>query len=299
MKKVVDQKTLMIGSSSFIGRYLSDLYQGELIPTYYNNKVKNGVKFDIAKDDITSILEKFNVNEVLLIGGIVNFNEIKNNIDYATLINVINMKRIIREISSFGAKITFFSSESVFDGNKGNYSETSIPKPKFIYGDHKYQIEKYIQDITDKHLIFRIAKVFSSNPKEKTLITNWLKQLLANETILVAEDNVFSPIYVKDCVLIIKKLISQNETGIFNICSDEQLSRLKMLQFVMHEFRRYSNFNGEIKLMNLNDIQGAEKLPLNTSLNYNKTYEHTKIKPIKFKEICKEIVNNHFNNNEK
>ena len=116
----------MIGSSSFIGSYLSELYNNELIPTFFNNKVKNGVKFDLARDNIEIILEKFNINEVLLIGGVVNFNEIKNNIDYAKSINVTNMKRIIKEITSFGAKIIFFSSESVFDGIKGNYSETSI-----------------------------------------------------------------------------------------------------------------------------------------------------------------------------
>ncbi len=289
------KKTLIVGSSSFIGKNLSKLFKDEVTLTYFSNKVKNGVKFDIAKDNITKILEKFNIDEVLLIGGVVNFNEIKNDVDYSTTINVINMKRIINEISSFGAKVIFFSSESVFDGENGNYSEKSIPNPKFLYGTQKFQIEKYIQEITENYLIFRISKVFSSNSKDNTLITNWLKQLLSNEKILVAEDNIFSPIYIKDCVQIIKNLIDQNETGIFNICSDEQLSRLKMLEIVVHEFKKYSNSSIQIEKMKLNNITGAEQLPINTSLNYDKTYEFTKIKPLKFKEISKFIVQNYFN----
>ena len=39
--------------------------------------------------------------------------EIKNDVDYSTTINVINMKRIINEISSFGAKVIFFSSDMI------------------------------------------------------------------------------------------------------------------------------------------------------------------------------------------
>ena len=72
-----------------------------------------------------------------------------------------------------------------------------------------------------------------------------------------------------------------------------------MLQILMNEFNKYGNFNGETKVMKLNDIEGAEQLPLNTSLNYDKTYKFTKIRPIKFKDICREIVGNQFNNNEK
>lgn len=299
MTKIIQYKTLIIGSSSFIGRHLSSLYKENLILTYYKNRIKNGIQFDISKDNISIILEKNNVKQVILIGGVVNFNEIKKNYQYAKSINVNNMTRIINDIISYGAKVIYFSSESVFDGKIGNYKETYKPLPKFIYGEQKYQVEEHIKLKTNNYLIFRISKVFSSNPIDNTMITNWLKQLLNNETILIAQDNILTPIHVNDCVSIIIKLIKNEEKGIFNICSTDKFSRLEMFDIILTEYKKYNTFTGKVKLVALNDIVGAEQLPVNTSLNYHKTYKATGIQPLKFKKISKEIIKNFITKNSK
>ena len=299
MKKIIQYKTLIIGSSSFIGRHLSSIYREHLILTYYKNKIKNGIKFDILKDNISSILEQNNVKQVILIGGVINFNTIKKNYQYAKSINVDNMSRIINDIISYGAKVIYFSSESVFDGKIGDYKETYTPLPKFIYGEQKYQIEQYIKLKTNNYLIFRISKVFSSDQIDNTFITNWLKQLLNNETILIAQDNILTPIHINDCVMIIIKLIKNEEQGIFNICSADKFSRLEMFNIILSEYKKYHTFTGKIKLVYLNDIIGAEQLPINTSLNYSKTYKATGIEPLKFKKISKEIIKDFITENSK
>ena len=45
--------TLVLGASSRIGKYISN--KNNLL-TYNNNKIKNGIKFDITKDDIKKFL---------------------------------------------------------------------------------------------------------------------------------------------------------------------------------------------------------------------------------------------------
>ena len=38
----------------------------------------------------------------------------------------------------------FFSSEYIFNGNNGKYSEKSKPNPNLLYGKQKKNIEKYL-----------------------------------------------------------------------------------------------------------------------------------------------------------
>ena len=63
------------------------------------------------------------------------------------------MKRIIAEINNIGIKFIFLSSESVFDGKKGNYIETDSTNPIFEYGKQKDLIEKYILSYSKNFLM--------------------------------------------------------------------------------------------------------------------------------------------------
>ena len=292
----IKNKTLMIGASSFIGKYLSLSLQENLILTYYKNIISNGIKFDIYKDSLNEILKEYNIKQVMFIGGVVNFNEINQNIKYADTVNVKNMSRIIDQSINFGAKIIYFSTESVFDGYKGDYKETSVALPKFIYGKQKLKIENYIKSKTKNYLIFRISKVYSSKPSENTLITNWLKQISKNETIIIAKDNILTPIYINDCIKIITKLVNLQKMGVYNICSMEKHSRLEMFNIILNKYKSYSKFSGKVNLVNLNEISGAEQLPLNTSLEYKKTFQATNILPIRFEKISNEIILNYLKN---
>ncbi|MDC1356997.1 sugar nucleotide-binding protein [Pseudomonadota bacterium] len=286
----IKNKTLMIGASGFIGKYLSISKQENLILTYYKNKISNGIKFDIFKDSLNKILKKYKIKQVMFIGGVVNFNKITENVKYAEAVNVKNMSRIIDQSIDFGAKVIFFSSESVFDGHEGNYKETSVALPKFMYGKQKLQIENYIKSKTKNYLIFRISKVYSSKPSENTLITNWLKQISNNETITIAKDNILTPIYIDDFIKIITKLINFEKMGVYNICSMEKHSRLEMFNIILNKYKSYYKFSGKVNLVNLNQISGAEELPLNTSLDYKKTFQATDILPTTFEKICSKII---------
>ena len=96
----------------------------------------------------------------------------------------------------------FLSSESVFDGIKGNYIESDSTRPTFVYAEHKDTIEKYIMNKFEKYLIFRIAKIFDSDLYGNTLIANWINDFVNNKDIFCADDNIFCPIHLNDLLII-------------------------------------------------------------------------------------------------
>ena len=87
-----------------------------------------------------------------------NPNKCYENKKYSNLLNVSSVKQIIIVFKKFKIKPIFMSTDLVFSGLKGNYSEKSIPNPKTLYGKQKLKIEKFIKNNFKNYLILDYQK---------------------------------------------------------------------------------------------------------------------------------------------
>ena len=60
-------KILIIGGSGKIGKSLNFKNSKK---TFFKNKIKNGIKFNLINDDINSLLKKYNIDRVILLSAI-------------------------------------------------------------------------------------------------------------------------------------------------------------------------------------------------------------------------------------
>ena len=144
-------RTLIIGGSSKIGKYFKSK---KYLKTYYKNTLKDGIFFDLAKSDIIKIIDKYNITKIVLLSAISDPDECYYN---KTLSNNLNVKftiKLLKKIISKNIYFVFFSSEYIFDGLKGNYSEKSIPKPNNLYGKQKLKVENFIKKKNKKFYYF-------------------------------------------------------------------------------------------------------------------------------------------------
>ena len=86
-----------------------------------------------------------------------NPNNCFKNREYTNLLNVTSIKKILNYLKKYNIKPVFISSDYVFDGKKGNYSEKDKPQPVITYGFQKLEVENYIQSNFEKYLIFRVS----------------------------------------------------------------------------------------------------------------------------------------------
>ena len=181
---------LITGSTGFIGTYLIKNFSKDIIPnlTFQNKPLRNG--FKLSKE----LCEDLNITSIILMGGITKFPLIRNNPDLAFDVNVTKLKKTIDNLLSLGLHITFISSESVFDGTKGFYSEEDKTSPVFFYGYMKQIIEEHLIKSKMQHLysILRISKVYSPDPSAKSLISEHLKLLGKSFNIKTNEDDVIA-----------------------------------------------------------------------------------------------------------
>ena len=284
MKINPNRKILVIGASGNIGY---PLYQNlknnfNTVGTYKDNLKKNLIKFDVNKDKLSVILKKDKFTDLILCQGLINFNEISKNPKLAKKTNfdslILQLKSIKKENEDL--KIIYFSSESIFDGHKGNYSERSKPKPILDYGLHKFKVENFIREKFKNYLIFRISKVYDTNNKQSSLITNWYKQLKRNEKIILATDNFLTPIHIDDLLKFVVKLIILDSKGIFNISSNDNKSRSELFDIFYKRYSKYHKSKSQICRLPLELIQNKNlKIPKKTSLINKKVKKITGISP--------------------
>ena len=122
-------KILIIGGSGKIGKSFNFKNTKK---TFYKNKIKNGIKFDLINDDINILLKKYNINSVILLSAISDPDTCLRKKNYSNKLNVERTKKLIDILIKQKIYFIFFSSEYIFDGKKGNYSEKSKAIPNNI-----------------------------------------------------------------------------------------------------------------------------------------------------------------------
>ena len=189
-------KTLIIGGSGKIGKLFNFKNSKK---TFHKNKVKNGIKFNLIKDNIVYQLEKYNINKVVILSAISDPDICLKNKKYSNIINVEKTIQLIDILINRNIYFIFFSSEYIFDGKIGNYSEKSKAKPNNLYGKQKLIVENYIRKNTKNFSIMRIGKTYGDNIKDNTLISKFLIELVNGKRIFqAAYDQIFNPLYVED-----------------------------------------------------------------------------------------------------
>lgn len=264
-------KTLILGGSGKIGRFLIK-DKKNLIVTYNKNKIKGGIKFDIAKDDILKLIKKHNISKIILLSAISDPDICKKNKKLSHKINVLYTKKIIDRLINKNIYLIFLSSEFVFSGRQKNYNENSKTSPINLYGKQKIKIEKYIIKRLDNYSILRISKTYGDDLKTNGLITEFINKIIFNKRLFYAATNqIFNPLFVKDLKKIIFYFLKEEVKGIFNVGGIKSYSRYKVyciiLKFLSKKFILSDIKINKVKIENLKFI---EKRPKNLSFNINK-----------------------------
>lgn len=132
-----------------------------------------------------------------------------------------------------------FSSEKVFDGLNGPYTEESIQLPNTFMGKTMLAIENMQKSIFHNMTIFRLTEYYGYSPFGFGFI---LDNIFDYKKIEV-EGNVFSnPIYVEDIAIACYKAIENNTKGIYNLGGKTTMSRYEFIKTILDN-NYFFNFN--------------------------------------------------------
>jgi dTDP-4-dehydrorhamnose reductase len=206
-----------------------------------------------------------------------------------------NSWKINVEVASHLAKIAaqeriafaFTSTDLIFDGTQGNYSEEDAPNPLNKYGAQKWEAEKLITKHNPNATIFRLPLMFG---KAITAKTNYLSDLVAklkkNERV-----NLFTDEYRSVCGAnsvaqgILKLLGKNNET--YHLGGTERLSRY---EFGIMAAKVFGCDTSLIHACKQEDVKMAAPRPKDVSLNSSKAI-YLGFRPLSSEEELRLIAN--------
>ena len=264
-------RIVLIGANGMLGNYLytylSKLF--EVVPTYCkSNKIeKNFVYLDITNlKSIKSLYERYKPQIIINCAAYTNVDDAENNKFTCRSINSQSIQKILSVISK-DTYLIHFSSDYIFDGRKGNYSESCRPNPLSYYGKTKLESENAIIGSLNNYLIFRPGVLFTNNFRDNHFVSWVYKSLKENLEINVTNEQTSNPTYIPLFVEAIYNALLVRYKGLLHYGSDNFISRYDFAVQIANAFSLNQQLINPVNNKFLNQIA---KRPVDSSLNTQK-----------------------------
>jgi dTDP-4-dehydrorhamnose reductase len=202
-------------------------------------------------------------------------------------INISGVQNVIDAINAVGAKLVYFSSDYIFDGRSGPYSEDDQPSPICEYGRQKLAAEELIRRQVSNHLIVRTNVVFGWERQGKNFIFRLLNSLKEGSRVTVPSDQISSPTFAPDLARAVVELALSDATGVYNVAGTELASRYEFAREAARVFVLESDLIAPVTTAELGQ---AAPRPLNAGMVIDKASARLKTPLMSYREGLKSMA---------
>ena len=163
-------------------------------------------------------------------------------------------------------RFVYISTDSVFDGARGGYSEQDTPRPMNVYSRTKLEGETEAS-LHPRALIARL-NLFDIRQQGGNTLAEWAhNQFATGQTITGFDNTYFNPLHTSQIANTIRALVDRQLTGTVHIGCTEYISKLQFLQRLA-ETLGYPD--ALVRAGKYRHDGQAPARPLNTTLNISK-----------------------------
>jgi dTDP-4-dehydrorhamnose reductase len=120
-----------------------------------------------------------------------------------------------------GARLLHVSTDAVFDGERGSYTEEDQPNPINIYARTKLAGERFVADANSDALIARVIFYGWSWQGQRSLAEFFFRSLSAGIPVTGFSDVIFCPLLVNDMIEIFLRMVERGLNGLYHVVSAE------------------------------------------------------------------------------
>ena len=287
-------KVLITGANGFLGYYLTEQLLGENYDVIATGKGENRLPFYMDKHfkyvtmDFTDpfavhdVFEKYKPDMVVHTGAMSKPDDCEQNQWQAYLTNVEGTITLLLNSGEQKSFFVFISTDFIFDGENGLYSEDDSPGPVNFYGKTKVEAEDAVKEYEYDWAIVRTVLVYGKPATGRGNILSVVKEKLEKgEEYSVFDDQVRTPTYVGDLASGIVSVLEKRATGIYHLSGMDVLTPYEMAC----KTADYLGLNKSlIKKVTATGITQAAKRPAKTGFIIAKAIKELGYKPLCFDE---------------
>lgn len=282
----IKRRIIITGANGMLGQRLFEFYSTlndvELLVSSIENdfviKNQNYIQADISKrNELKKVIYDFCPDFIINAAAYTNVDKSESERETAWKINVKGVEYITETARVLDSHIVHISSDYIFDGKNGPYTENDIPNPLGYYGRTKLASENVLKISGTKNTILRTNVLYGTAKYSRSDFVKWVvESVRAGKEIRIVDDQFNNPTFIDDLVQAINKVIELRKEGIYNIGGSEVLSRYDFTMIIA-EFFNLDKYL--IKKIQTEDLEQPARRPLKSGLITIKAQSELGYKP--------------------
>ena len=286
----MSKRILITGASGQLGNSVLNQLFGkyELLATDINKSDTLNIPFVILDitdlEQIKSTFTNFKPDVIINLASFTDVDGCELNPEKAYLLNTKSVEMLS---DNFNGQFIQISSDYVFDGYNGPYSEDDDTNPLSVYGKTKLESEKVLQDSRIDWCLLRTNVLFDYYNSTEASFVKWvIDSLKSNKSINVVDDQWNNPTWTQSLAEIIELVINKNVKGLYNYGGADYLNRFEFAQIIADIFNLDKTLILPISTTSLNQVALR---PLKGGLKTEKIEQKFDIKCITLKNSLSTI----------
>ncbi len=232
---IIKKRILVFGANGMLGQRLIEFYgklpnvqllacSAEDDPVFETTEYR---KIDITRrEEVKDLCYDFYPDVIINAAAFTNVDLSETEREQAWKTNVKGVEYIAEVSRVIDSHIIHISTDYIFDGKKGPYSEKDKPNPLGYYARTKLASENVLHISGTYYTILRTNVLYGIAHNSRPDYVRWVVNSLRDRhKIRIVTDQINNPTFIDDLIQAISKVIEYKKYGIFNIGGEEFLSR--------------------------------------------------------------------------
>lgn len=265
---------LVTGASGLLGINLAleASREHEVFGSVHSNVIKS-TAFTVLQADLTEpnalerLVDEVQPEWVINCAALANLETCEAKPDLAKKLNTELPEKLARIVARGGARLIHVSTDAVFDGAKGDYSELDLANPLSVYARTKYEGELAVLDADPRAVVARVNLIGWSLSGKRSLAEWFFNNLSAGNQVNGFTDVYFCPLLATDLAKVFLKMLARDMRGLYHVVSNDCISKY---EFGVRLARRFSFDPALIEPVSVNKAHLTAVRSLNLSLDNDK-----------------------------
>ena len=223
------------------------------------------------KAEVEELLESYQPTHVIHTAAITNVDQCEMDKTLCAEVNTISPINIFHQCEKRNIHFQFLSTDFVFDGEKGNYSETDDVNPLSEYARSKVNVENELlkSSYSNWSIVRTIIVYGEGNNLSRSNLIAWAKSALPKgEEMKIVDDQFRAPTWADDLAWGCIQICNLDEKGIFHLSGPDTYSIFEIVTRIAN----YYNWSTE-RLLKIDSttLNQPAKRPPKTGFNLSKS----------------------------